>query len=351
MTFPRRDPYVWIHLAGLATVPLWLDLCLSGLAVGDPVVPPWVELMTLGLVGTVPILWMQLQRPFYIFSIPGLAVRPDKLGEDRRRLLTLQHTWLSRTLVCLGAIALFLALYWLYQLAPTAADMTPFADKSRSMGWLICAGSFLLANLFVQVPATVLPLVLASPQTLKKTPPHESAAILQRFMVVGLRLPGILPDLTDADGEQPVSATIDEKSDASAPISAAPAEFAANAGTSANVEIAQAASQTPGAKEDPQSGANAHIESVPADPLTAATAIAEVATANHPHVTAEEVITDTVESLYEIVVEVEDTAPDASSSASGDNNGATSENSAIATASLSIQENHMSQITEPNEAH
>jgi hypothetical protein len=154
---------------------------------------------------------MQLQRPFYIFSIPGLAVRPDKLGEDRRRLLTLQRTWFSRALVCLSAIALFLALYWLYQLAPMAADMTPFAAKSRSVGWLICAGSFLLANLFVQVPATVIPLLLASPEQVAKTPPYEAAAILPQFMVWGLRLSAILPDLADPSAAPSAPSTSNNK--------------------------------------------------------------------------------------------------------------------------------------------
>lgn len=208
MTSPRHDPYVWIHLAGLATVPFWLDLCLSGLAVGDPVVPPWLELTTLGWVGTVPILWMQLQRPFYIFSIPGLAVRPDKLGEDRRRLLTLQRNWGTRILVCLSAIALFLVLYWLYQLAPIAADMTPFATKSRTAGWLICAVSFLFANLFAQVPATVIPLLLASPSTLENSRPFESTAILKRFMVLGLRVPAIVPDLDQSSTASSPSAAV-----------------------------------------------------------------------------------------------------------------------------------------------
>jgi hypothetical protein len=35
----RSDPYLWVHLAGLATVPLWIDLCLLGLAVGNPALP------------------------------------------------------------------------------------------------------------------------------------------------------------------------------------------------------------------------------------------------------------------------------------------------------------------------
>ena len=200
MTLPHRDPYLWIHLAGLATVPLWLDICLAGLAVGDPVVAPGVELLTLGLVGTLPILWMQLQRPFYIFSVPGLALRPDQLSVERRRLLSLQRTLLSRLLVICSAIALLLGLYWLYQLAPIAADMTPFATKSRPTGWAIAAIAFLCANLFVQVPATVIPLLLISPTTRQKTEPFESTAILKKFMVIGLRLEHILPDLLPAEG-------------------------------------------------------------------------------------------------------------------------------------------------------
>ncbi|MEM6434454.1 MAG: low-complexity tail membrane protein [Cyanobacteria bacterium P01_D01_bin.115] len=200
MTLPHRDPYLWIHLAGLATVPLWLDICLAGLAVGDPVVAPGVELFTLGLVGTLPILWMQLRRPFYIFSLPGLALRPDQLSVERRRLLSLQRTLLSRLLVICSAIALLMGLYWLYQLAPIAADMTPFAAKSRPTGWAIAAIAFLCANLFVQVPATVIPLLLTSPTTHQKTEAFESTAILKKFMVIGLRLERILPDLLPAEG-------------------------------------------------------------------------------------------------------------------------------------------------------
>ncbi|MEM9768952.1 MAG: low-complexity tail membrane protein, partial [Cyanobacteria bacterium P01_D01_bin.71] len=135
----RRDPYLWLNFAGLATVPLWLDICLAGLAVSDPMVPPWLELVALVMVGTAPILWMQVQRPFYIFSVPGLVLRPDQLNEDRRRLLTLQRSWYSQSLALLTAIALFLALYWLYQLAPIAADLPWLMGKSRATGWEICA--------------------------------------------------------------------------------------------------------------------------------------------------------------------------------------------------------------------
>jgi hypothetical protein len=193
MMLPRRDPYFWIHLAGLATVPLWLDICLAGLAVGDPVVPPWLELTTLGSVGTVPILWMQWQRPFYIFSLLLLALRPDALSEDRQRLLSLHRSWLSRGLVVISAIALLLVLIWLYRLAPVAAPMTPLAGQPRAVGWLVCAIAFLLANLFVQVPAMVVSLLLVPTGRVQQVPPYDAERILQDFTVIGLRVRQILP--------------------------------------------------------------------------------------------------------------------------------------------------------------
>lgn len=190
----RRDPYLWIHLAGLATVPLWLDVCLVGLAVGEPQVPPWLELIPLAAIGTVPILGMQWQRPFYIFSVPGLALRPDKLSLERRRLLTIQRGWLSRSLVLLTAIALLWALYTLYQAAPLAADLPWLAGESRTTGWVISAIAFFCANLFALVPATVVLLFLTNPARLEKVPPVEAPQILSKFTVAGLRLGKILPE-------------------------------------------------------------------------------------------------------------------------------------------------------------
>ncbi|WP_204141674.1 low-complexity tail membrane protein [Halomicronema sp. CCY15110] len=198
MSSHRRDPYLWLHLAGLATVPLWLDVCLAGLAIGEPIAPPWLEITTLTLIGTLPILWLQLRRPVYVFGVPGLALRPDRLSEERRRLLTLQRSWWSRGLLLLTAIALWGVLYRLYQMAPMAIDLPGLAGQSRATGWAICAGAFGLANLFALVPATVVPLLLASPRQLENTTPFEVSHILSKFLVLGLRLSRILPEVGPA---------------------------------------------------------------------------------------------------------------------------------------------------------
>ena len=201
MTSFRRDPYPWIHLAGFASLPLWLDVCLAGLAVGDPTMPPWLELGFLGAVGGLPILWMQWRRPFYIFSLPAIAIRPDTLNEDRRRFLTLQRTWLNRLFSLMGAVVLLVVLAFLYQLAPIAAEMSPLTGQSRALGWLICALSFLLANLFVQIPVSVLQLLITSEETIQTVQPYEAASVLKDFTVVGLRVNRILPELTEFANE------------------------------------------------------------------------------------------------------------------------------------------------------
>ena len=198
MTSFQRDPYPWLHLAGLATVPFWLDVCLVGLAVGDPTVPPWLELGMLGALGGLPVLWMQWQRPFYIFSLLAIAIRPDTLDENRRSFLTLQRSWPNRLFSLAGAVILLGALIFLYQLAPIAAEVSPLTGKSRAVGWLVCLISFLLANLFVQVPASVLQVLATPASTIQTMQPYAVDSVLKDFTVVGLRVSRILPELADA---------------------------------------------------------------------------------------------------------------------------------------------------------
>lgn len=195
MTLFRRDPYLWVHLAGLAALPLWLDVCFASFAGGGAIAPPWLELGSLALVGTTPILWMQWQRPFYIFSLLVVAIRPDLLSEERRRLLALQRTWQGRSLTLAGAIALLVALVYLYVLAPIAAETTPLIGLPQPVAWLICAISFLFANLFIQVPASVIPLLITSASTFRETEPYDPASIPKNFTVIGLRVSRILPEL------------------------------------------------------------------------------------------------------------------------------------------------------------
>lgn len=207
----RGDPYLWVHLAGLATVPLWIDLCLLGLAVGTPTLPR-LELGFILVLGVLPALIMQLRRPFYIFSLPGLALRPAALHDEQRRLLTQFRRWRVR----LGALLVPLPLVWvlakLYPLAFLARDVTPFGDWGRLGGLAIAALGFCLANLFCQVPVAVLQ-VLATPEHRMQTvTPHPAEQIATDFTWLGFTIGQILSDLTGFDSDSLETDSLDPKS-------------------------------------------------------------------------------------------------------------------------------------------
>ncbi len=187
------DPYLWIHAAGVAAVPLCLAVCLLGLAVGDPLLPVWLELGLVAIVGIAPIVWMQWQKPFYIFSLVFIALKPERLSDDQRRILTLFKTRRSPVWIGTGALVLLVLLKQIYGIAPIAANVTPFAG--RGLGLVMAAIAFLASNLFLQVPLSVGRVLLVSDQTFAATQPFAVEQILPAFSVLGLPVNQIVPPL------------------------------------------------------------------------------------------------------------------------------------------------------------
>ncbi|MBC7972139.1 MAG: low-complexity tail membrane protein [Verrucomicrobia bacterium] len=187
------DPYLWIHLTGLAASPLFLEGCLVGLAVGDPFLPVWLELLLIAAVGSAPILWMQWQRPFYIFSLVAVSVKPDALTDDQRRLLTLFKLPRNRVLAVLVSVALIVVLRQVYEVAPIAASVASLLPASHFMGLLLAAVAFLACNLFVQVPVSVASVMLSNQSAFAATLPYPLEKIRRNFTLVGLQLNQIVP--------------------------------------------------------------------------------------------------------------------------------------------------------------
>ncbi|MEO0455658.1 MAG: low-complexity tail membrane protein [Cyanobacteria bacterium P01_A01_bin.114] len=191
----RQEPYLWLHLTGLALVPLLLDICLAGLATADPILPVGLEMALLGLVGTVPILWLQWQRPFYIFSVGVVMLEPAVLNPTQRRILSLMRSQWVRITTLVGAAGLLLVLWQLYRIAPMAAAVTPFAGLSRLGGLAIAAIAFLAANLFTQVPLTVLRVLWANPADFQTVSPYVVERVKSDFWAMGVRVRRLLPEL------------------------------------------------------------------------------------------------------------------------------------------------------------
>lgn len=192
------EPFLWIHLAGLAAVPIFLELCLLGLAMGDPVLPPWLELSLVGGVGALPVLWMQLVRPFYIFSILVLAVKPEHLTTQQQRLLLLFKTPLNRGLALIGTVFMGGVLLKLYALAPIATPLLPPGVTDRWLGLLVATLAFALSHLFLQVPLSVLAPLWVSDQQLTTLAPYPYDRIASDFTIPGWQVKQVLPSLIPA---------------------------------------------------------------------------------------------------------------------------------------------------------
>ena len=203
----RCDPYLWLHLAGLATVPLWIDLCLLGLAVGSPTLPG-LELGFMVAFGSLPLIVMQLWRPFYIFSLPGLALRPTALYDDQRRLLTQFRRWRVRLGALLVPMPLVWALITLYPLAFLARDITPFGDWGRLGGVAIAALGFFMANLFLQVPVAVLQVLATPDRHMQSVVSYPADRVAADFSWLGLPMAKILPAIAPSTAAPQASLTV-----------------------------------------------------------------------------------------------------------------------------------------------
>jgi len=187
------EPFLWIHLAGLAALPLCLELVWLGLAVGDPLLPVWIEFVLVGAVGIGPVLWMQLTRPFDIFSILVVALNPAQLTEQQRRLLRLFKTKTNRVLTIVGAVFMLWVLWQIYRVAPIAAPVAPLAPGWRLVGLLGAALAFLASNLFLQVPLAVAQVLLTDDSDLATTEPYSVENVQKEFTIPGVRVNRILP--------------------------------------------------------------------------------------------------------------------------------------------------------------
>ncbi|MBD2465401.1 low-complexity tail membrane protein [Oscillatoria sp. FACHB-1407] len=203
------DPYLWVHLAGIAALPIFLEICFLGLAVGDPVLPMGLELLMVAVVGIAPIVWMQWQRPFYIFSLLAIALKPEQLSVTQRKLLQLFKSPNNRILGIAGSVVLLWVLWQLYRYAPIASEVTPLHNAGRGVGLLIAAIAFLASNLFLQVPLSVASVLLTREATFTATEPYPLEQIPKSFTSLGIPVKRILPDIVaEAPKPSPAATTV-----------------------------------------------------------------------------------------------------------------------------------------------
>ena len=211
----QQNRYLWVHFAALALVPLLLDVCLLGLASArvafDYPVAYGLQFWFVALVCIAPPLWMQMARPFYIFALPPVALRPDALTDDQKRCLTVLMSWQIKALAGLVAIASIWLLAQLYEKLTLITNqavplMPPIA------GFIVAVNAFFFACLFMQIGVSSGRSLLVSPTALKRVEPYEGK-ISDRFLLAGINVKTLLPDRPapqisisgDSISEDPVS--------------------------------------------------------------------------------------------------------------------------------------------------
>lgn len=200
----QQNRYLWVHFTAIAWVPLLLDVCLLGLAsaraaFGYPVAYGFqfwiVALLCIG-----PPLWMQIARPFYIFSLPPVALKPDVLSETQKRCLTVLTSWQIKALAGLTAV---ISLWLLAQLYHRASLVTKQAVPlmTPTAGLISAVAAFFLACLFMQISVSAGRSLLVSPAALKRVEPY-AGEIARGFLIAGIRVNSLLPEADAVAGEE-----------------------------------------------------------------------------------------------------------------------------------------------------
>lgn len=187
----RAEPFLWIHVAGIIFFPLWMGLVLMGLSTGDPILPVWLEQLIVLSIGTALVARMQLKRPFYLFSILVVALPPDQLSPERRRILSSFQSFSYRLVPLLVVLVMVFLGRWVYEIAPLFHRLSVLPDV-RLLGLGVAVVGFWIANLFIQIPAAAAWVLSSDEYQLQRFSPVEPETLEQEFTLVGRPWPDLL---------------------------------------------------------------------------------------------------------------------------------------------------------------
>ncbi|AFY40600.1 hypothetical protein Lepto7376_4498 [[Leptolyngbya] sp. PCC 7376] len=189
------DPYLWLHLVGLAMLPLTLALVVIALAWGIPLPFSTAELITIVLVGGVPVWVLQILRPwqpfgFFIFQIP-----PERMDERQKQILRLIQGTRQPLLNALGAVVMVILLWQIAHYSPLATGISAGFWQWRVIGITLAIVGFFLSNVIVQMSLTLLPTLFLSENTVIAIDPHPNVSIRRDFACWGIPMGQIFPSV------------------------------------------------------------------------------------------------------------------------------------------------------------
>jgi hypothetical protein len=194
--YPISEPFLWVHASLLAAVPLTLVLSMIGLAVGDPVLPGWLETLLLGLPPIALTVWLQWQKPLSPFSLWFGHKPSDTLSHDQRKILTILKDYTTGWIAVVAGIFVYVIFRQMYITAPLAAGIIPFPSALRLVGVLWAEVFMLISCLLWQAGVAAVRILLVSEFEFVNTVPYEVEQIKAGFLTLGKRSPKLLEFVT-----------------------------------------------------------------------------------------------------------------------------------------------------------
>ena len=176
-------------------MPVCLVFVWLGFTLGEPF-PFIFELLFVAAIGIIPVFLMQLMRPFDIFSILILALKPEAMTREQRQILSLFKTKAQHLLTLIAAVTMLVVLWQIYGVATSATIEVTFLPQWRIFGLLLAAIAFAASNLFWQVPLSVLGVLFIGEEKFVATEPYDPENIEQDFTIPGFRVNTIIPQRT-----------------------------------------------------------------------------------------------------------------------------------------------------------
>jgi hypothetical protein len=189
------DPYLWLHLAGLAMLPFTMALVAIALPWGVPFPFSTAELILIVLIGGVPVWTLQILRPWNPFGFLIFQIPPERMHERQKQILRLIQGTRQPLFNVIGAVVMVILLWQLAHYSPLATGVSAGFWQWRIIGLSLAIAGFFLSNLCLQIPLTLLPAILQSEQTVAEIEPHPNVSIRRDFACWGLKMGQLFPTL------------------------------------------------------------------------------------------------------------------------------------------------------------
>ena len=189
------DPYLWLHLVGLAMLPLTLALVAIALAWGIPFPLSVAELFVVVLLGGLPVWILQILRPWQPFGFLIFQIPPERMDERQKQILRLIQGTRQPLRNVLGAVVMVILLWQIAHYSPLATGVSAGFWQWRILGLILATVGFFLSNVIVQMSLTLLPTLFLSENTVIAIDPHPNVSIRRDFACWGLPMGQIFPSV------------------------------------------------------------------------------------------------------------------------------------------------------------